>query len=94
MTKKWLENGGKIKPFDSIEDEDMTRLGSYFDRRTPETLQEEVYFILIYYLGLRGREWIRRLRKNDLQFCSDSNGREYIEVKGIESLQKNQQPSL
>ena len=94
MTKKWLENGGKIKPFDSIEDEDMTRLRSYFDRRTPETLQEEVYFILIYYLGLRGREWIRRLRKSDLHFCSDSNGREYLEVKGIESLQKNQQPSL
>lgn len=94
MTKKWLENGGRTKPFDSIEEEDMTRMRSYFDRRTPETLQEEVYFTLIYYLGLRGREWIRRLRKNDLHFCSDSNGREYLEVKGIESLQKNQQPSL
>lgn len=94
MAKKWIENGGNVKSFDAIEEEDMVRLRSYFKRDTPENLQEEFYFVLVYYLGLRGREWIRRLRKGDVKFLTDANGRDYVEVKGIDSIQKNQQPSL
>ena len=89
--KKWIENGGNVKSFEAIEEEDMVRLRSYFKRDTPETLQEEFYFVLVYYLGLRGREWIRRLRKADVIFLTDANGREYVEVKGIDSIQKNHQ---
>lgn len=94
MTKKWIDNGGTAKQYDFIEEEDMKSLRSYFDRSTPERLQEEVYFVIIYYLGLRGREWIKRIKKSSIKFMTDSKGKDYVTIEGISAIQKNDQPSL
>ena len=71
----------------------MDKLRQYFDRSTPEKLQE-VYFNIEYYLGTRGREWIRHLRKNQIYICFDSNGRKYVDFPNLHTIQKNEQPSI
>ena len=48
----------------------------------------------MYYLGTRGREWIRFLKKNNIIIKTDSNGCEYIEILGLNAIQKNSQPTL
>lgn len=82
MAKRFFEQGGSVKQYDSIEELDMLKLRSYFDRSTPEKLQEEVYFAIEYYLGTRGREWIRYFKKENLLFQQDSSGNEYVEIEG------------
>ena len=94
MTKKYAESGGSSKHFEAIEEADLKKLRIYFDRSTPEKLQEEVYFILEYYLGLRGREWIKYFERRNILFMIDSNGNEFIEVQNINVIQKNQQPAV
>lgn len=94
MGKKFFEQGGNIKHFDAIENADLTKLSEYFDRSTPEKLQEEVYFIIEYFLGTRGREWIRHLKRRNIMFHTDSNGINFVEIDGLINFQKNHQPSL
>ena len=94
MSKKYAEAGGSVKHFEAIEEADLKKLRIYFDRSSPEKLQEEVYFILEYYLGLRGREWIKYLERESIQFLKDSDGNEFIEVQNINMIQKNQQPAV
>ena len=80
MAKKHLEEGGMKKCFEAIEDHDLKRLRDYFNRSSPERLQEEVYFVLEYYMGLRGREWIRHLHRKCITFGTDSKGNEYVSL--------------
>lgn len=94
LSKKYAEAGGSVKHFEAIEDADLKKLRTYFDRSSPEKLQEEVYFVLEYYLGLRGREWIKYLERKSIQFLKDSDGNEFIEVQNINTIQKNQQPAV
>ena len=49
---------------------------------------------MVYYLGLRGREWIKRLNRKQLLFETDSKGNEYAVFEGLEAVQKNYQPNL
>jgi len=72
----------------------LKKIRCYFDRQSPENLQHEIYFIIVYYLGLRGREWIRRLERKRLIFRTDSLGNEYAIIEGVEAMQKNEQPTL
>ena len=94
MSKKSIEAGGSAKHFEAIEEADLKKLRIYFDRSSPEKLQEEVYFVLEYYLGLRGREWIKYLERKNIEFTKDSDGNEYIEVHSINMIQKNKQPAV
>ena len=66
----------------------------YFDRSTPERLQEECFFIIEYYLGTRGREWIRYLKKENIKIETDSQGKTFIEIKNLNTMQKNCQPAV
>lgn len=94
MIKKYYEEGGIPKTFDAIEENDMKKLREFLNRETPEKLQYEVYFIIMYFLGLRGREWIKRLKRQQILFKKDSNGNEYIMLEGLNIIQKNDQPAL
>lgn len=46
-------------------------MNDYFCRETPQALQEETWFTIVYYmyLGLRGRETLHDLRKRALEFA-------------------------
>lgn len=94
MVKRNKEEGGTSKHFDAIESADISTLASYFDRQNPDTLKEEVYFCIVYYLGTRGREWIRYLKKSNIIIQHDSSGCEYVEIIGLNVIQKNCQPTL
>ena len=94
MAKKFYDNGGTIKCYNAIEKSDMDILRTYFNRSTPERLQEEVYFIIEYYLGTRGREWIKFLKRDEIFLQADSKGREYFHFPNLQSIQKNDQPTI
>ena len=69
---KSLSDGGE--GYQPIENNDMTLLKNYFDRTTPQKLQDEIFFNIIYYNGFRGREWIRSLTKSSIQIKENENG--------------------
>ena len=94
MIKQFMEQGGDKNQFEAIEENDLQKMRVYFDRSTPSKLQEEVYFTIEYFLGTRGREWLRYLRKNSIIIKEDSKGKEYIEVSNIHNIQKNVQPDF
>lgn len=78
MVGKFLKSGQTTKQsFKAIQSEDMRKLFSYFDASTPHKLQQEIWFYITYYFGLRGRETIPQLSKNSIEFATDSDGREY-----------------
>ena len=51
----------------SINDEDLEKLGHYFNRSDAVRLQEEVFFNLLYHFGYRGREWIRDINVSSIK---------------------------
>ena len=59
--------------FSSIDKDNMDKLRHfatfYFNRSTPQRLQDEVFSILNYHFGFRGREWLRSLNKSSLIIC-------------------------
>lgn len=96
MVGQYLKSETKSKPedrFPPIEEKDMTQIRAYFNRSTPQILQEEVAFNCLYYFGLRGRETLRFLEKRSFDFCSDGENREYIHLIG-DRLSKNCKASL
>lgn len=82
MVKMWMENGGKEtgNKFDSIETEDLKKMSVYFDRSTPQRLQQEAWFSLVYYLALRGREILHDLPVNAICFGEDSEGKSFVYI--------------
>ena len=56
-------------------------------------MQEELFFSIACYLGLRGREWINGLREH-IKIKVDSRGRKCVILEGIDSIQKNNQPRV
>lgn len=79
--------------FEALENDDLLKLKKYFSRDDPVRLQHEIFFLIIFHFGFRGREWLRDINKADLMFCSDSNGKEFIDLK-IEKREKNVKGSL
>ena len=73
MVGKWIKEGHKAKKFPAIEPEDLNRMRNYFNRKNPDSLQHEVWFNITYYFGLRGREIVCQLSKDDLEIDSDSD---------------------
>ena len=59
----------------------MEKLNSYFSIDCPDRLQEFVYFNICYYLGWRGGEGWRKLKKNLLEFKHDGQDKEYVTIK-------------
>ena len=81
MAGMWLSHGGEKKQYEKIEESDMNKMFSYFKRSTGEELQNEVIFSLLFYLGARGREELRRVKRHDLCFDTDSDCVKYAFLK-------------
>ena len=79
MVKKWMNHEGTRNVKIRFED-DLVKIKDYFTRDTPDVLQEEAWFSIVYYLALRGREVLRDLSKNALEFSFDASGRECIYI--------------
>ena len=78
--------------YSAIEKTDMIKLHSYFNRTTPTRLLWEVFFLVIYHFGFRGREWLRSLTKSSIliKFCSTTNLRYVDLIKEMKEKNVNQ----
>lgn len=93
MVGNFLKQGGKVKQYPPLEDNDMLKLSQYFTRKDPTSLQDEIIFNIIFYFGQRGREHIKMLKTSDLEQKTDENGKSWIEItRNLES--KNVKGSL
>jgi len=79
--------------YPAIENTDMSLLRKYFDRSTPQRLQQEVWFSLTYYFGFRGREVMRETKKDFFKFEYEADGRKIISINR-NSISKNTKASL
>lgn len=83
MIGKYLKSPNRSLPdekFPPIEEDDMIKLRAYFDRSSPDRLQDEFIFNTLYFFGLRGRETLRELRKNSFAVEKDGQNRRYIRL--------------
>lgn len=74
MARTFIAAGGRPGHYQAIETTDLERLSRYFDRSSPESLQHEVFYNIVYYFGNRGREWCRALSEESFRFEIDSDG--------------------
>lgn len=95
MVSKFKTSGQAktVQSFPIIESDDMTKIRNYFDRSSPEILQEEIMFNLIYFLGFRGRETLPQLTKNSFALETSSTGKSFLCIN-TEILSKNAKASL
>ena len=94
MIAKFKNSGQKKESsYEVIQDKDMAKIRSYFDRSDGEILQREVMFNLIYYFGLRGRETLPTLTKDSIVVLQSSTGKRYLAISH-ELLTKNSKASL
>ena len=56
----------------------------------PVCLQHKVYFDIAFFLGKRGQEDLRQLKKNSFALKINAHGREYLELTYNESTKKSQ----
>lgn len=84
---KQLSTGNKF-----INDEDLYTMRRYFDRTTPEKLQQEIFYNIVSHFGLRGREWLRNdIKKSNIMINIDSAENEYVDII-FPNKQKNVTP--
>ena len=91
------EGHATTESFSSIPDEDMNRLGVYFDQDLdegkavdPKKLQNAVLFCIMYFLCHWGRENLHNMQKDTFAIYTDASGAEYLAQKWDE-LDKNHQ---
>ena len=79
-------------PHPPIEPADMKKMydSEILANSDPVSLQRKVFFELLLHFGRRGREGLRSLKKTDIIFQHDSEGREYATLSS-NSLEKNHQ---
>ena len=58
--------------------------------KDPVALQRKVFFETVLHFGRRGREGLRQMKKSDIIFTLDENGKEYATLAG-NPLEKNHQ---
>ena len=91
---QYLKSGAEQrKQTVEIEQNDLERLSSYFNRSTPVRLQQEVWYNIQYNFGMRGRENMRELTVDTFTKEKDSSGRTYIRINETR-LSKNVKASL
>ncbi len=59
-----------------------------FNTNTPATLQNKVFFEIIFYFCRRGRQNLRELKKDDFAIKVNGQGQRYV-VKTKDALTKN-----
>ena len=93
MVGLWLKEGNVSSQFPAIEPDDLRKMSEYFTRDSPENLQFEVWYSLVYHFGLRGREIISSVALSDVNISVDSDSRSFVSIK-YNSLSKNIKQSL
>ena len=94
MVGHFLKSGQKRSEQTSeIEQEDLDLLSDYFDRKTPDRLQKEVWFNTEYYFGMRGRENMRNLSLSTFVLGCDIHNQTYLKINE-NLLSKNVKASL
>ena len=94
MVKKWMSFGSERSvKYDSISKSDLIKMKDYFTRDSPHVLQEEAWFVIVYYLALRGREILHDLPRSALEFAKDSNHNEFVFINST-YITKNVKVSL
>lgn len=94
VTKKAKEEGrGETNSMPPIEPEDLQRISEYFQQNmngppNPAKLQEIVLFNVIYYMGRRGRQNLRKMTKDTFKISQDPDGTRYI-YQAKKELDKN-----
>ena len=96
MCALWLSNGGRATEYISIEKNDMKKIMDSFKRSSGENLQNEVIFSILFFLGARGREEFKRLRRSDISINTDSEEKKFVSITATNSdnIRKNVKPSL
>lgn len=64
VARQYLKAGGRTKRYQAIADGDMAKMIEYLNRSSPQALQDEVVFTVVYYFGQHGREGLRQLTRN------------------------------
>ena len=84
----------KTKHKSPIDDADWKKLhgSDYTKGDTPETLQNSFFLNMMTHFGRRGREGLRRLKKQSFLLKRDPTGRKYVE-ESCNELTKNHQTS-
>ena len=93
---KHLKSGGianQSKQYQAFEKDNMRKMAAYFERSSPEMLQEETWFSIVYYSGFRRREVARELTPECFQFENDSENKKFVAIK-VTYLSKNITESL
>ena len=78
MVGKLLKEGnGSCQSSPAIEQSDLIKMKQFFDRSNAAVLQMEVWFNLLSYFALRGRETIRNLALESFSVSCDSNNKKF-----------------
>uniref|UniRef100_A0A1I8HWE8 Tyr recombinase domain-containing protein n=1 Tax=Macrostomum lignano TaxID=282301 RepID=A0A1I8HWE8_9PLAT len=92
--REWHNSGGQVRSYPPIEEGDMEKLRTYFDRSSAETTQDEFLFRVMYGLGERGREHLESIEsKKWLVKREDSDGRPYYALPVLNSKNKSADPN-
>lgn len=89
----------KRKPKIPISKADLEKLYDNYlipgiQRGDTEVLQHKVFFDLVYLMGRRGKEGLRKLQKDWFHIGIDETGTEYVEIIVKEKTKKNQGNNL
>ena len=76
----------------SIKKDDLEKMydSEVLSHKDPVALQRKVFFETVLHFGRRGREGLREMKKSDIVFKLDENGKEYATLAG-NPLEKNHQ---
>lgn len=94
VTSKAKEEGrGETDSKPPIEPEDLQQLSTYFANNiagppNADKLQEVMLFNIIYYMGRRGRQNLRKMTKDTFAVSTDASGKQYI-YQAIKEQDKN-----
>ena len=94
VTKVGRKQGrGSVDHKNAISDEDFEKLSHYFTTNiqgppNAKFLQDLILFNIIYYMGRRGRENLRQMKKDTFQISTDGDSRRYIH-QVIDEYDKN-----
>ena len=72
---------GDTKHYPEIDENDLRKLqesGVLINDESPQALQYKVWFELVLFICRRGRENLRKLKKNHFKIGTDSDGRRFI----------------
>lgn len=90
---QFIRSGKKANSYSYIELGDQTKLERYFNRENPVILQQEIWYNITYFFGNRGREGIRELTRQNVEFKFDSDGNEFARMN-VSFQQKNVRSTL